>query len=335
MVDGGESAKNLNRPGLRRLLTLVDSGRVEAVIIAKLDRLTRSVKDLCSLLELFEKRGVALISVAESLDTASAAGRPVITIMAAVSQWEREAIGKRTRDALRHKSTSGERVGNIRFGFRLSPDGKHVEPDPGEQGVLTEIRHPTPERAYVARDCGRPEPQGAANAPWLGLAAGARSANHQAGNRSSLIHEGWRGRFIGTRKTSKNHLVSRKTHLAVKDGDSFCRGGRRMKRELAKVLLDEIVRTRAQLVRLQMVLARGVEERSGQMEQCEECERLWKAYQTATIESVQLYEELRSINEDQGLEKLSGTTTRAEAAERLREEARRRLTEHQAATGHR
>ena len=111
------------------------------MIVAKLDRLTRSVKDLCGLLELFEKRKVALISVAESLDTGSAAGRLVITIMGAVSQWEREAIGERTRDALRHKRTSGERVGNIRFGFRLSPDGKHVEPDPGEQAVLTEIRH--------------------------------------------------------------------------------------------------------------------------------------------------------------------------------------------------
>jgi DNA invertase Pin-like site-specific DNA recombinase len=141
IIDGGESAKNLNRPGLHRLLALVDSGKVEAVIVAKLDRLTRSVKDLCGLLELVEKRGVTLISVAESLDTASAAGRLVITIMAAVSQWEREAIGERTRDALRHKRTSGERVGNIRFGFRLSPDGKHVEPDPGEQGVLTEIGH--------------------------------------------------------------------------------------------------------------------------------------------------------------------------------------------------
>jgi len=93
---GGESAKNLNRPGLQRLLTWVESGKVEVVIIAKLDRLTRSVKDLCSLLELFEKRGVGLVSVAESLDTASAAGRLVITIMAAVSQWEREAIWERT-----------------------------------------------------------------------------------------------------------------------------------------------------------------------------------------------------------------------------------------------
>jgi DNA invertase Pin-like site-specific DNA recombinase len=141
IVDGGESAKNLNRPRLQRLLALVDSGKVESVIFSKLDRLKRSVKDLCSLLELFEKRGVALISVAEALDTASAAGRLVITIMAAVSQWERQAIGERTLDALRHKRTSGEGVGNMGFGFRLSLDGKHVEHDPGEQGVLAEIGH--------------------------------------------------------------------------------------------------------------------------------------------------------------------------------------------------
>jgi site-specific DNA recombinase len=113
IVDGGESAKSLNRPGLQRLMALVNGGKVQAVIVAKLDRLTRSVKDLCGLLELFEKRKVALISVAEALDTGSAAGRLVITIMGAVSQWEREAIGERTRDALRHKRRNGERVGNI------------------------------------------------------------------------------------------------------------------------------------------------------------------------------------------------------------------------------
>src|SRR5579859_6775517 len=138
--DGGESAKTLNRPGLQRVMKLVDQRQVQAVIVAKLDRLTRSVKDLCELLELFERRGVALISVAESLDTGSAAGRLVINIMAAVSQWEREAIGERTRDALRHKRSQGERVGNIAFGYRLAADGKHVEPDAGEQTVLEEIR---------------------------------------------------------------------------------------------------------------------------------------------------------------------------------------------------
>ena len=140
IVEAGESAKSLNRPGMQRLLALVDSGDVNAVIIAKLDRLTRSVKDLCELLERFDRRGVALISVAESLDTSSAAGRLVLNIMTAVSQWEREAIGERTRDALSHKRTNGERVGNIQFGYRLCADEKHVEPDPAEQAVLHEIR---------------------------------------------------------------------------------------------------------------------------------------------------------------------------------------------------
>ena len=113
---------------------------MQGVIVAKLDRLTRSVKDLCRLLELFEKRKVALISVAESLDTRSAAGRLVITIMGAVSQWEREAIGERTRDALQHKRSNGERVGNIEFGYRLSTDMRHLEPEPTEQTALLAIR---------------------------------------------------------------------------------------------------------------------------------------------------------------------------------------------------
>jgi site-specific DNA recombinase len=55
-----------------KLLALVDAGKVKAVIVAKLDRLTRSVKDLCELLECFERKGIALVSVAESLDTGSA-----------------------------------------------------------------------------------------------------------------------------------------------------------------------------------------------------------------------------------------------------------------------
>jgi site-specific DNA recombinase len=79
-------------------------------------------------------------SVAESLDTGSAAGRLVLNIMTAVSQWEREAIAERTRDGLRHKRSQGQRIGNIRFGSRLSGDGAHLEPDPAEQQALAEIR---------------------------------------------------------------------------------------------------------------------------------------------------------------------------------------------------
>ena len=108
-----------------------------------------------------------------------------------------------------------------------------------------------------------------------------------------------------------------------------------MKRELAKVLLDEIVRTRVQLVRLRMVLARREEEGISRMDQCKECDRLWEEYQRATIDSVQLDAEVRSMTEGQGIQKFRGATASAEAAEQLRVQARQRLAEHLATTGHR
>ena len=140
VIVDAESAKSLDRPGMERLLALIDARAVNTVIIAKLDRLTRSVKDLAELLERFTRRGVSLVSVAESLDTGTAAGRLVLNIMTAVSQWEREAIGERTRDAMRHKRANGERVGTVPFGFRLAGDGRRLEEEPAEQDILARIR---------------------------------------------------------------------------------------------------------------------------------------------------------------------------------------------------
>ena len=92
------------------------------------------------LLKRFERRGVSLVSVADALDTRSAAGRLVLNIMVSVSQWEREAIGERTRDAMRHKRANGERVGTVPFGYRPAADGVRLEADDMEQGILSRIR---------------------------------------------------------------------------------------------------------------------------------------------------------------------------------------------------
>jgi site-specific DNA recombinase len=136
--DAGESAKSLERPGMARLLALVDAGKVQVVIIAKLDRLTRSVRDLGELLERFNRRGVSLVSVAESLDTGSAAGRLVLNIMTAVSQWEREAIGERTQTALLHKKAHGKVYNHVPYGFVRNGDS--LVPLVGEQAVVGRIR---------------------------------------------------------------------------------------------------------------------------------------------------------------------------------------------------
>jgi site-specific DNA recombinase len=117
----------------------VEARTVDVVIVAKLDRLTRSVRDLAELLERFAKRGVSLVSLAESLDAGSAAGL-VLNVMASVSQWEREAIGERTRDALRHKKAQGQRVGTVPYGCGVSPDGATLVPDLAETRTLALLR---------------------------------------------------------------------------------------------------------------------------------------------------------------------------------------------------
>jgi len=101
------TAKHLRRRGVQRLLALVARRQVGAVIVYKLDRLTRSVKDLNSLVERFDKKGVALVSLQESLDATTASGRLMMNLLASVSQWEREVIGERTRDAMQHLKASG------------------------------------------------------------------------------------------------------------------------------------------------------------------------------------------------------------------------------------
>jgi len=140
IVDAGESAKNLRRPGMERLLSLVDQRKVGSVIVYKLDRLTRSVQDLGALLDRFERRGVSLVSVSESLDTATAAGRLVLNVMGSVAQWEREVIGERTREALQIKKAKGERVGTVPFGSQLAADGSTLEEHKGERRILSAIR---------------------------------------------------------------------------------------------------------------------------------------------------------------------------------------------------
>lgn len=137
--DNGKSAKNLNRPALQRALAAIRGGQAEALIVLKLDRLTRSVKDLGELVELFDKTGAALISVQDSINTTTAAGRLVLNVLGSVAQWEREAIGERTKAAMSVKKAKNERVGAIPYGFDLAADGKTLVENPTERDVIKTI----------------------------------------------------------------------------------------------------------------------------------------------------------------------------------------------------
>jgi len=135
--DAGKSGRDLRRPGLQRILDLINLKLIDGVIILKLDRLTRSVKDLGYLLDLFNKKNIALKSVQDSLDTTTASGKLIVHFMGAIAQWEREIIGERTAAALSVKRSRGEKTGgSVPYGYTADKK-KMLHPEPKEQAAIT------------------------------------------------------------------------------------------------------------------------------------------------------------------------------------------------------
>jgi site-specific DNA recombinase len=133
------SAKNTNREGLQEALGALTSGRADALIVVKLDRLTRSVVDLGLMVEKYFRKH-ALLSVGEQIDTRSAGGLLVLNVLASVSQWERQVIGERTSAAMQHMKSQGQYTGGKPpYGFRLV-NGEMLE-NTGEQAVLALVRN--------------------------------------------------------------------------------------------------------------------------------------------------------------------------------------------------
>jgi site-specific DNA recombinase len=116
VVDAGVSAKSLKREGLQRVLATLDNNGADAVLIFKLDRLTRSVKDWNVLIEKYFTHK-ALLSVSDQIDTRTAAGRLCLNVLMSVAQWERETIGERTSTALQYKKSQGEHIGSVPYGY--------------------------------------------------------------------------------------------------------------------------------------------------------------------------------------------------------------------------
>jgi site-specific DNA recombinase len=141
-VDAGASAKSLARPALDRVLGMLRDGAADAVLVVKLDRLTRSVRDLCDLVDRYFRDGRwALLSVGEQIDTRSASGRMVLNMLAVIGQWEREAIGERTTVAMRHLAEQGRYTGGAApYGYALSVDGQTLVAVAEEQAVIARAR---------------------------------------------------------------------------------------------------------------------------------------------------------------------------------------------------
>lgn len=127
------------RPGLAAALDLVQTGAADGIVVVKLDRLSRSTTDILNLVARAGREEWRLVSVSEQLDTASAAGRFTVTVLAAMSEMERGIISERTRVAMGQIASQGRaRSHRLPFGFRVEGRPTETELLKGERGKLVE-----------------------------------------------------------------------------------------------------------------------------------------------------------------------------------------------------
>lgn len=138
--DAGKSGKSLNREGVQELLSQVKRRKVDAVIVYKLDRLSRRVLDTLTMIETIEKHHVTFHSLNEKIDTGTAMGRFFLNITASLAQMERDLISERTKDALQLKISRNERAGQVPYGWQLGKDGNTLEPVQAEQDTIVRIK---------------------------------------------------------------------------------------------------------------------------------------------------------------------------------------------------
>src|SRR5579864_5951137 len=116
--DGGFSGGNTDRPALQRLLEDVRAGKIDIIVVYKVDRLTRSLSDFAKLVELFDQHSVSFVSITQSFNTTSSMGRLTLNVLLSFAQFEREVIGERVRDKIAASKSKGIWVGgSIPLGY--------------------------------------------------------------------------------------------------------------------------------------------------------------------------------------------------------------------------
>lgn len=126
-VDQGYSGSTIDRPALKALLQEMRKGEIDAVLVHRLDRLSRSVADLCDLLPLFTIPGVQLVAVTQSINTSTPAGRLTLNLLTSFAQFERELAGDRTREKLAATRSAGKWQGSATpFGYGVDHNQKIV-----------------------------------------------------------------------------------------------------------------------------------------------------------------------------------------------------------------
>ena len=136
--DGGYSGGNTNRPALQRLLDDCKAGKIDMIVVYKIDRLSRSICDFADLTKKFDEWGIQFSAVTQEINTATSAGRMMLNILVTFAQYEREVITERVRDKMAASRKKGKWVGgSVPMGYKV--ENKRLVVVPSEADVIRRI----------------------------------------------------------------------------------------------------------------------------------------------------------------------------------------------------
>lgn len=131
--DGGFSGGSMDRPALQRLLTDIEEGKIDTVVVYKIDRLTRSLLDFSKIVEAFDKKQVSFVSVTQQFNTTTSMGRLTLNILLSFAQFEREVTGERIRDKIAASKRKGIWMGgNVPLGYKVKDRQLLIDHEPAK-----------------------------------------------------------------------------------------------------------------------------------------------------------------------------------------------------------
>jgi site-specific DNA recombinase len=165
--DGGYTGANMERPALKRLIADIQAGTIDCVVVYKVDRLSRSLRDFAKLMDVFDKQGISFVSVTQQFNTTTSLGRLTLNILLSFAQFEREIISERTRDKQVAARKRGKWTGgHLILGYDLDPGGGKLIINPQEAERVREMFRQYLEGASVLDIVRRCDRQGWRNKQW-------------------------------------------------------------------------------------------------------------------------------------------------------------------------
>lgn len=220
--DGGFTGGNLDRPGVQRLMADIEAGLIDCVVVYKVDRLSRSLIDFARMLEVFEQKGVAFVSVTQQFNTANSMGRLMLNVLLSFAQFEREVISERTRDKIAATKRKGFWSGGrpvLGYDIERRPGGNRLVVNDAEASQVRRIFELYLECGSVSQTIRRLDEMGWTTKAWVTKRG--REMGGRPFNKSLLFNLLTNVAYLG--KVKHKEDVYDGQHDAIIDDDLFRR----------------------------------------------------------------------------------------------------------------